>query len=28
MGFSDRANGTDVYGAPPQSMIDAAANCR
>ncbi|WP_460795045.1 hypothetical protein [Microbacterium sp. GXF0217] len=28
MGFTDSGNGTDVYGAPPQSMIDAAANCR
>lgn len=28
MGFNDRANGTDVYGAPPQSMIDTASSCR
>ncbi|UYO95849.1 hypothetical protein OED01_09530 [Microbacterium sp. M28] len=28
MGFTDRANGTDVYGAPSQAMIDAAAGCR
>ena len=28
MGFNDRANGTDVYGAPSQSMIDAASSCR
>ncbi|MDP3950405.1 hypothetical protein [Microbacterium sp.] len=28
MGFTDVANGTSAYGAPPQSMIDAAAGCR
>ncbi len=28
MGFHDVANGTSAYGAPPQSMIDAAAGCR
>ncbi|GAB3633671.1 hypothetical protein GCM10027421_30240 [Microbacterium shaanxiense] len=28
MGFTDAANGTSAYGAPPQSMIDAAAGCR
>ncbi|MFS0854320.1 hypothetical protein [Microbacterium sp. 179-I 3D4 NHS] len=28
MGFSDDANGTWAYGAPPQSYIDAAAGCR
>ncbi|MCS3843895.1 hypothetical protein [Microbacterium sp. AK031] len=28
MGFNDVANGTSAYGAPPQSMIDAAAACR
>jgi len=28
MGFHDPANGTSAYGAPPQSMIDAAAGCR
>ncbi|MFB7252287.1 hypothetical protein [Microbacterium sp. NPDC056234] len=28
MGFNDPANGTDVYGAPPRSLIDAAAGCR
>ncbi|WP_194419862.1 hypothetical protein [Microbacterium abyssi] len=28
MGFHDAANGTSAYGAPPQSLIDAAAACR
>lgn len=28
MGFHDAANGTSAYGAPPQSLIDAAAECR
>lgn len=28
MGFTDVANGTSAYGAPPQSLIDAAAGCR
>lgn len=28
MGFTDPANGTSAYGAPPQSLIDAAAACR
>lgn len=28
MGYTDRANGTDVYGAPSQAMIDRAAQCR
>ena len=28
MGFTDAGNGTDVYGAPAQSMIDAASACR
>jgi hypothetical protein len=28
MGFTHRGNGTDVYGPPPQSLIDAAASCR
>lgn len=28
MGFTDEANGTSAYGAPPQSLIDAAAACR
>ncbi|WP_243225937.1 hypothetical protein [Microbacterium sp. CIAB417] len=28
MGFTDPANGTDVYGAPSSAMIDAAAACR
>lgn len=28
MGFDDVANGTSAYGAPPQSLIDAAAGCR
>ncbi|CAH0166419.1 hypothetical protein SRABI121_01638 [Microbacterium sp. Bi121] len=27
-GFTDAANGTSAYGAPPQSLIDAAAGCR
>ncbi len=26
--FTDPANGTSAYGAPPQSLIDAAAGCR
>ncbi|MGF6824500.1 hypothetical protein M2317_003429 [Microbacterium sp. ZKA21] len=28
MGFTDRGNGTDVYGSPGQPMIDAASACR
>lgn len=28
MGYTDLANGTSAYGAPPQSLIDAAAGCR
>lgn len=28
MGYTDIANGTSAYGAPPQSLIDAAAGCR
>lgn len=28
MGYTDDANGTWAYGAPPQSLIDAAAVCR
>lgn len=28
MGYTDPANGTSAYGAPPQSLIDAAAGCR
>ena len=28
MGYTDAANGTSAYGAPPQSLIDAAAGCR
>ncbi|MGO2933434.1 hypothetical protein [Microbacterium sp.] len=28
MGYHDVANGTSAYGAPPQSLIDAAAGCR
>jgi hypothetical protein len=27
-GFTDAANGTSAYGAPSQSLIDAAAGCR
>ena len=27
-GFTDDANGTSAYGAPSQSLIDAAAGCR
>lgn len=28
MGYTDIANGTSAYGAPPQSLIDVAAGCR
>lgn len=28
MGYTDVANGTSAYGAPPQTMIDTAAECR